>query len=149
MDAQTISKDKLVQAIREAITHCNRNIYEWTVGSKVSRIKLTFDRKEIYGLAKSWLIRKLRPMIGPTEADRIFKGMSISMGDDYVSGIYLSDEGGYCRDYTTIRKILQDMNFEQLRYNPDDYVTDGMAERKSGFDSFFFVDFEDIKNVKF
>lgn len=151
MDQGTVPKETLINILREAISHVNRNLYEWTVGMKKSKVKFTITFSEVRGLTRNWLIRSLRDKIGYAEADRVFKGLYITIEPDNsaIQSISLSSEGKHCKTYNPINEILRSMNFKNLHYNPDDYVMDGMSERKAVFDPFFYFSTENIKQIKF
>lgn len=151
MDQQAVSKEILINTLREAISHINRNLYEWTVGMKKGKVNFTITFSEVRGLARNWLIRSLRDKIGYSEADRIFKGMYITIEPDNsaIKSISLSSEGRYNKMYTPINEILSSMNFKNLHYNPADYVMDGMSPRKGSFDPFFYFSTENIKQITF
>lgn len=151
MDQENVSKETLVRTLREAVCHVNRNLYEWTTGAKKGKIQLTLGFNEVRGLVRNWLIRSLRDKIGYGEADRIFRGMYITMEPDYgsIKSISLSSEGRYCRMYKPINEVLLSLSYQNLRYNPNDYVMDGMSERKKGFDPFFYISLDEIKSITF
>jgi hypothetical protein len=151
MDQQIVSKETLINGIREAITHVNRNLYEWTRGIKKGKIQLTFSHSEITGLARNWIVRLLRGVIGYREADMIFRGMVVNVDSEeaYISGIFLSSSGEYYKIYNTVAEVLRFMNYESLKYNPNDYKELGYSEKKLEFDPFFFVSFSAIDSIKF
>lgn len=151
MDQQTVSKETLIYMLREAICHINRNIYEWRHGKGRNREKFVMSFTEVKGLARNWLIRAFRDKIGPVDADRLFKGVYVNMDEDTysVKGIALSYEVKGHKMYSLVDEVLSSLNYSQLKYDPKDYLMDGMSDRKPGFDPFFFISFSAIDAIKF
>lgn len=156
MDTQTVSKETLTIAIRDAIRHINRNLYEWTNGyNKKSKstpnVQLTLSYTEVKGLVRNWLIRSLRDKIGMREADRLFKGIYITMNDDCcrIKKVSLSYDAKYEKLFPMINDILGGLSYQLLGYDPADYEMDGMSQRKEGFDPSFFFSLEEIKAITF
>lgn len=151
MDQQTVSKETLVALVRQAVTHVNRNLYEWTSGTKKGKIQFVITHSEVKGLVRGWLIRLLRDKIGYADSDRLLKGVYVSMDADNacIKSISLCSYGRSSRFYGLINDILSSIDYSKLRYDPKDYLMDGMSERKPGFDPFFFVSFEDLKSFSF
>lgn len=151
MDAQTVSKEALTDSLRKAICHVNRNIYEWRHDKKEKSV-FVLSYTEVKGLVRNWLIRALRDKIGHADADRLCKGVYISMDDQAfcVKSISLSWDARSHPLHATVDSILRDMNYRSLKYDPADYVTDGLSDKKPGvFDPFFHFSLEEIRNIKF
>lgn len=151
MDNQLISKEILINSLKEAICHINRNLYEWTTGMKKGKIKFTITFSEVKGLARNWLVRSLRDKIGHGDADRMFRGMYITVEPDNsaIKNISLSYDARHSKGYFLVNEILNSMNFKHLQYNPDDYVMNGMSARKETFDPFFYISFQNIQQITF
>ena len=151
MDEKTVSKETLIMCIRDAISHTNRNIYEWTSGEKKGKAQFVISHCEVRGLIRNWLVRALRDKIGYGEADRLFRHMYISMDTEnsIIGSIELSSEGRYSQYYTITAEILRSMNYLSLKYNPNDYIMDGMSEKRDTFDPFFYFSIDKIKSINF
>jgi len=150
MDQQIVSKEILTDAIREAISHVNRNLYEWTIGNKNQR-NLTISHTEVVALVRNWIVRSLRKVIGNRDADMIFRGIYVNVDteNNYLTSIHLSVSGEYCKHYTIIREILNSMKYSLLKYKPSDYLSEGMSSKKEGFDPYFSISFSAIDSIKF
>ena len=152
MDEKSVSKEALTYAIRDAVRHINRNLYEWTTGyNNKSKVHLTLSYTEVKGLVRNWLIRSLRDKIGMREADRIFKGIYITMSPDNtrIKNITLSYDAKNEKLFPIINDILLGLGYQLLGYNPADYEMDGMSDMKKGFDPHFFFSLEDVKSINF
>lgn len=152
MDQKIVSKEILTYAIRDAIRHINRNLYEWNTGyyGKKKRVVLTYT--EAVGLARNWLIRSLRDKIGIYETDRLFKGIYVCLNEDStrIKSVTLSYAAKNEKLYTIINDILTGLSYQLLGYNPKDYEMDGMSNQKNtSFDPTFCFSLEEIRTIKF
>ncbi len=155
MDQNTVSKEALAEAIREAIRHVNRNLYEWTQGCKsndTSKVKLTLSHTEMVGLTRNWMVRSLRKLVGNRDADMLFRGVVVIVDSSnlYVSAIYISTSGEYCKMYNTVGEILRSITYKNLQYKSSDYLSEGMSGKKpSFFDPSLFISHAGIDAIKF
>ncbi len=150
MDQQLISKEILAKAIREAISHVNRNLYEWTTGMKKGK-HMFISHTEVTALVRNWTVRGLRKILGNRDADMLFRGVYISLDGEgtYLSGVHLSVSGESCKAYNIVRDILNSMNYKLLQYNPKEYMSEGMSSKKIGFEPFIDISFARIDAIKF
>jgi|SRR5688572_8445754 len=146
-------KHQVKAALEGAIRNCNRNIHEWIEGKKKSS-HFTISYTEIRGLVKNWIIRRLKDVMGVADIDRALREgnlcISVNETDNYICGLSLTSTDTWRalhRNIELIRDAMKDINYQSLRYNPNDYLLDGMTP-KYDFEPIY-VDTSSIERIKF
>jgi hypothetical protein len=152
MSTTSSTKERVKNAIEEAVRNCNRNIYEWRVGNKREKF-FTMSYTEMHGLAKNWLVRTLRDVLGMIDASRIFRdGLCIHMDEsEYcISRISLSSIDswrGLHEKVEMVSNIMKEINYESLRYRHFDFAQDGKYHRN--YDNPSYIDLSSIDKITF
>ena len=147
------TKEQVKIALEGAIRNCNRNIYEWiTVKKKSSHFVITYT--EIRGLVKNWIIRRLKDLMGVATVDRALREgnlcISVNENDNYICSMTLTSVDNWRTLHQNIELInsaMKEINYESLRYNPNDYMLDGTTPI-SDFEPIY-VDTSSIERIKF
>lgn len=153
MDSTTESskKGKIISELRRAIRNINRNLYEWK-DRKAGKTNFSISYTEVYGVTRNWLIRCLRNAIGFQVADRIFRRghlyLQINESLLCIESIRIDHNGLFDRDATLVKEILDSIDFKSLRYDPKDYMMDGVTQ-KPDFSPYIDLSFDEILNFKF
>ena len=146
-----VTKEDIRDDVVMAIRNMNRNIYEWNNLRKRKHGQSALGFDEVHGLAKNWLVRRLRKIISHTELSHIFRrgnlSVSISGSGGYVTNMRIMYDEGWqeCRKYTgMINDVFASINYEALKY--DGAITyPGEIIDKSDF----VLDFSSIERINF
>lgn len=142
MEAQ---RDRVTSELKRAIMNINRNLYDWK-GKKAGKTNFSISYNEVYSITKGWITRCLRSIIDTNVIDRVFRAgnlhLQVDDTDMYIKNLQLQDISLY-RFYsdqaTGLSNILKSIDFEKLKYNPDDFMLDGVTQRT---DEFYYPKYE-------
>jgi hypothetical protein len=135
MDANPMAtREEITEQLKKAIRNINRNLHDWKK-YRGTRTNFTISFTEVYGLTRNWIVRCLRSAVGPTIADGIFrKGhLFIQVDEENLCLAKISVnfiESSYLiRHKTLISEVLSSIDYKSLRYNPSDYMVDGITQK--------------------
>lgn len=141
------------RALEDAVRNCNRNIYEWMVKDKRGS-RFTISHTEVRGVVKNWIIRKLKDVMGNVQADRVLRegNLYVSVDDrnNCIARISLSSTDEWRQihgDIETVKAAMDDLDFEYLRYKPEDYHMDDV--KNYHHDNPTWISLETIEKIKF
>lgn len=154
MDNNLIPADldqRLREGCKEAIRNINKNLNRWCETKKYrSRIEVSLP--DLNGLVKNWMMRCLKDKIGHGPTEQVFKrGVFFThlSPEGNISSITTNSLDHWAKNmyHTRIGEILSTLNYNDLRYNEQDY--NFLEPIATNFEPTFFVDFSGIRNFSF
>jgi len=149
------TKEVIMRGLTHAIRNCNRNIYEWMEKSKRGST-FTISHTEVRGLVKNWIIRSLKDTMGNIQADRVLRvgNLYVSVDDIHncIGFISLSSTDEWRsvhRDVELVKECMTQINYKALRYDPKDYLLDGLTPVSMNYGHPANIDLSSIEKIKF
>lgn len=145
----------ITRELKNAVRNCNRNIYEWLNGTKKRKV-FTISHTEVRGLAKNWIIRYLKDVMGNIQTDRLLRegNLYVSVDDDNscISYLDLSSTDNWRQlnnDIELVRSCMRSIDYKSLRYDPSEYESDGYTPKLLHFGDPSYIDLSSISKIKF